>query len=154
MTVSEQIQPANPFADRQPVLRVVAAPRDNNTGGSIFGGWLMGQVDIAAGIVAMQRAGGRVATVAVRNFQFHAAVLAGDLISCYAEITQAGRSSMTIHVDVYCQRDLSRVEALHVADADLIYVALDDQRRPRPIPDKPEAATSEIEDVLQEVRQS
>lgn len=120
--------------DREPTLRIVAMPKDNNTGGSIFGGWLMSQVDIAAGIVAIQRAGGRVATVAVNNFHFREAVLAGDLVSCYAEVSGVGQSSISIHVDVYCQRDLSEGNVLHVADAQLTYVALDDERRPRPVP--------------------
>ncbi len=139
MTSAENNLPVSLPANREPVLRVVAMPKESNTGGSIFGGWLMGQVDMAAGIVAIQRAGGRVATIAVKNFHFHEAVLAGDLVSCYAEVIDVGRTSMTIHVDVYCQRNLSAVQVLHVADAELTYVALDENRRPRPVPeDAPE----------------
>ncbi|MCS3903004.1 acyl-CoA thioesterase YciA [Methylohalomonas lacus] len=125
-------------SDREAVLRVAAMPKESNTGGSIFGGWLMGQVDIAAGIIAIQRAAGRVATVAVNNFHFREAVLAGDLVSCYAEVIEVGRTSMTIHVDVYSQRHLGAPGAavLHVADAELTYVALDDERRPRTVPEE------------------
>jgi len=132
MTATRQSIPQ--LSDREPVLRVVAMPGEENTGGSIFGGWLMGQVDIAAGIVAIRRAAGRVATVAVNNFQFRKPVLAGDLVSCYAEVIHVGRTSMRIHVDVYVQRHLSRPETLHAATAELTYVALDDDRRPRPVP--------------------
>lgn len=136
-TASENTRQSLP-ADREAVLRVAATPSEINTGGSIFGGWLMGQVDIAAGIVAIRRAAGRVATVAVNNFHFREAVLAGDLVSCYAEVIAVGRTSMTIHVDVYSQRHLGAPgeAVLHVADADLTYVALDDKRRPRPVPEE------------------
>lgn len=122
--------------ETEPVLRVVAMPSETNTGGSIFGGWLMGQVDIAAGIVAIQRAAGRVATVSVNNFHFRKPVLAGDLVSCYAEISGVGKTSITTHVDVYVQRRLEEPQILYAASADLTYVALDDQRRPRPVPDE------------------
>ncbi len=121
-------------AGKEPVLRVVAMPSEINSGGSIFGGWLMSQVDIAAGIVAIQRAAGRVATVAVDNFRFKKPVMAGDLLSCYAEVSSVGRTSMTIHVDAYVQRPLDNPETLHVAVADLTYVALDENRQPRPVP--------------------
>ncbi len=120
--------------DREPTLRVVAMPSENNTGGSIFGGWLMGQVDIAAGIVAIQRADGRVATVAVNNFYFRQPIMAGDLVSCYAEVSHVGRTSMTIDVDVYVQRKLSQPDILFAAEAELTYVALDEERRPRTVP--------------------
>lgn len=133
MTMNEHSPNPGLPDDREPTLRQVAMPRENNTGGSIFGGWLMSQVDIAAGIVAIRRAGGRVATVAVNNFHFRAPVLAGDLVSCYASVSDIGRTSLIIHVDVYAQRDLAPEEVLHVADAQLTYVALDGERRPRPV---------------------
>ena len=72
--------------DRQLSVRVLAMPADNNPSGDIFGGWLMSQVDIAGSIVSMQVAQGRVATVAVHDFQFIKPVLVGDLVSCYAEV--------------------------------------------------------------------
>lgn len=132
MTAEEQ--EIRQLPETEPVLRVVAMPSESNTGGSIFGGWLLGQVDIAAGIVAMQRAGGRVATVAVNNFQFKEPVLAGDLVSCYAEVSKVGKTSMTIHVDVYAQRHAESPQLLYAATAELVYVALDEKRRPRPVP--------------------
>ncbi|MDZ7737277.1 MAG: acyl-CoA thioesterase [Gammaproteobacteria bacterium] len=127
-------QMTDELPNREPDLRVVAMPSESNTGGSIFGGWLMGQVDIAAGILAIQRAGGRVATVAVNNFHFEKPVLAGDLVSCYAEVSETGKTSMTIHVDVFAQRNMSAPETFHAAEADLSYVALDENRQPRPVP--------------------
>jgi len=120
--------------DREPALRVVAMPSETNTGGSIFGGWLMGQVDIAAGIIAMQRAGGRVATVAVNDFYFRQPVMAGDLVSCYAEVSEVGRTSMTIKVEAYVQRNLGEPITLLAAEARLTYVALDENRQPRQVP--------------------
>lgn len=122
------------LSGREPALRVVAMPSEINTGGSIFGGWLMGQVDIAAGIIAMKRAGGRVATVAVNDFYFRQPVMAGDLVSCYAEISEVGRTSMTIEVEVYAQRNLSEPSTLLAAEARLTYVALDENRQPRQVP--------------------
>lgn len=135
-------QMTDELPNREPDLRVVAMPSESNTGGSIFGGWLMGQVDIAAGILAIQRAGGRVATVAVNNFHFKKPVLAGDLVSCYAEVTETGRTSMTIHVDVYVKRNLDAVETFYAAEADLTYVALDENRQPRSVlaPDSTEVS--------------
>lgn len=115
----------------QPALRVVAMPRDTNGEGSIFGGWLMSQVDIAGSIIALARARGRVATVAVNNFHFRKPVLVGDLLSCFANVKTTGKTSVTVHVDVYVQRNASAPECLQVADAELTYVALDAKRRPR-----------------------
>ena len=79
--------------DKQPVLRVTAMPRDTNPGGSIFGGWLMSQIDIAGAIVALNRAQGRVATVKVNSMEFFHPVLVGDLISCYATVYK-GRQNL------------------------------------------------------------
>lgn len=127
-------QKTEKLPDREPDLRIVAMPSETNTGGSIFGGWLMGQVDIAAGILAIKRAHGRVATVAVNNFHFKKPVMAGDLVSCYAEVSETGRTSITIHVDVYVQRHPAAPETFFAAEADLTYVALDENRQPRTIP--------------------
>ena len=117
---------------RIPTIRVAAMPRDANAAGDIFGGWIMSQVDIAGSIVALQRAGGRVVTVAVNSFEFHHPVFVGDLISCYAEVTRVGRTSLTVEVEVYAER--GRVDApIKVTQATLTYVAVDDNRRPRPV---------------------
>lgn len=121
--------------DRQPAIRVAAMPADANAGGSIFGGWIMSHVDIAGSIVARERAKGRVATVAVNSFEFHQPVFVGDLISCYAELVRVGRTSITVRVEVYAQRNPANMQTVKVTEAELTYVALDENRKPRKVPD-------------------
>ena len=121
-------------ADIHPTIRVLAMPADTNAAGDIFGGWLMSQVDIAASVVARQRAQGRVVTVAVNNFQFIKPVYVGDLLSCYAEVVKIGRTSLTVNVDALVQRYSEGGEELKVAEAQLTFVAIDQNRRPRPVP--------------------
>jgi acyl-CoA thioesterase YciA len=118
-------------AGRDPTLRVVPMPADENQSGDIFGGWIMAQVDIAGSIPAMRLAKGRVATVAVNSFQFKQQVLVGDVISLYAEVVRVGRTSITVNVEVYAQRRPEREEVVKVTEATLTYVALDADRRPR-----------------------
>ena len=120
--------------DQQPAIRVVAMPKDTNAGGSIFGGWIMSQVDIAGSIAAVERAKGRVVTVAVNSFEFHQPVFVGDLISCFADVIKTGRTSITVKVEVYAQRDPSEVQTVKVTEAELTYVALDENRKPRAVP--------------------
>src|SRR5512144_915856 len=117
--------------DRQPELRVVPMPADANQHGDIFGGWVMSQVDIAGGVVAARRARGRVATVAVNSFVFKEPVLIGDLVTFYAEITRVGRTSITVAVEVYAQRNPTDIVTVKVTEASLTYVATDADRRPR-----------------------
>jgi len=119
---------------KEPVLRVVPMPADVNVHGDIFGGWIMAQVDLAGGIAAMQRARGRVATVAVNAFQFKQPVYMGDLLSFYADVIRVGNTSLTIKVEVYAQRSPVDVEVVKVTEATLTYVATDEDRRPRPVP--------------------
>jgi len=120
--------------ERQPTLRVVPMPADANQHGDIFGGWVMSQVDIAGGVVAARRARGRVATVAVNSFVFKEPVLIGDLVSLYAEITRVGRTSITVAVEVYAQRNPTDLVTVKVTEASLTYVATDGERRPRAVP--------------------
>ncbi|MCZ7565526.1 MAG: acyl-CoA thioesterase [Burkholderiales bacterium] len=120
--------------DREPVLRVVPMPADVNVHGDIFGGWIMAQVDLAGGVAAMQRARGRVATVAVNAFQFKEPVYMGDLLSFYADVVRVGNTSLTIKVEVYAQRSPVDVEVVKVTEATLTYVATDENRQPRPVP--------------------
>ena len=94
--------------DEQPALRVVPMPADVNQHGDIFGGWVMSQVDIAGAVPAARRARGRVATVAVNSFVFKQPVLIGDVVSFYATITRGGRTSITVDVEVYAQRNPDR----------------------------------------------
>lgn len=120
--------------DRPPVLRVVPLPADVNQHGDIFGGWIMSQVDIAGGILAAQRARGRVATVAVNAFQFKEPVLVGDVVTFFGAIVRTGRTSITVNVEVYATRNPREVEHVKVTEATLTYVAVGENRRPRPLP--------------------
>jgi acyl-CoA thioesterase YciA len=120
--------------DREPTIRVLAMPTDTNAAGDIFGGWIMSQVDIAGSIAAYRRARGRVVTVAVNSFEFHQPVFVGDLISCYAEVTRVGRTSLTLRVEVYAERNRQQEECIKVTEATLTYVAVDEQRKPRVVP--------------------
>lgn len=115
-------------------VRVLAMPADTNPQGDIFGGWLMSQVDIAGSILAVQRAQGRVATVAVHNFQFLKPVYVGDLVSCYAQLEQEGRTSVRVGVEVYSERERDPDSVKKVASASITYVAVDSDSRPRPLP--------------------
>jgi acyl-CoA thioesterase YciA len=119
---------------RQPALRVVPMPADVNQNGDIFGGWVMSQVDIAGSIPASRRARGRVATVAVNSFVFREPVLIGDLVSFYADITREGRTSITVAVEVYAQRNPTDIICVKVTEASLTYVAVGADRRPRELP--------------------
>ena len=118
-------------AGRSPVLRVVPMPADANQHGDIFGGWIMAQVDIAGGVIAAIRARGRVATVAVNSFVFREPVMIGDRVSFYAEVIRVGRTSITINVEVFAERNPAEREVVKVTEATLTYVATDTQRRPR-----------------------
>ncbi len=119
-------------------LRIPATPDHTNTGGDIFGGWIMAQVDIAGSIPAVRRCRGRVVTVAIKHFVFHKPVFAGDMISIYAEISHIGTSSITVDIQVHVERNPEQPETLFVADAQLIYVAVNDQGQPRPVQQLPQ----------------
>jgi acyl-CoA thioesterase YciA len=113
-------------------LRVPAVPADTNASGDIFGGWIMGMMDMAAGSAAHEIAAGRVATVAVSDLVFLRPVKVGDMISCYTELVKTGRTSITIDVDVWARR---RMPILHerVTKARFVMVAVDASGRPRPV---------------------
>jgi acyl-CoA thioesterase YciA len=122
----------------QPAIRTVAMPADANPAGDIFGGWLMSQMDLAAGNVAARRAGGRCATVAVDALTFLRPVLVGDEVSLFAEVVGEGRSSMRIHVEAW-RRPRAGDDQLKVTEATFTFVALDAQGRPRLLPPLPRA---------------
>jgi acyl-CoA thioesterase YciA len=126
--------PAVNLPDTEPALRVVPMPADANQHGDIFGGWVMSQVDVAGSIPASRRARGRVATVAVNSFVFREPVLIGDVVSFYAQITREGRTSITVSVEVYAQRNPTEVICVKVTEASLTYVAVAPDRRPRVLP--------------------
>ena len=124
---------AAPPPPREPAVRTLAMPGDANPAGDIFGGWVLAQMDIAGGIVAGQRARGRVATVALDGMTFHRPVRVGDVVSCYAEVVRVGRTSLTIQVETYVRRGRTSDE-VRVTEGRFTLVALDDAGRPRPVP--------------------
>ena len=117
----------------EPAVRTIAMPADTNPSGDIFGGWLLAQMDLAAGTMAYQRAKGRVATIALDGMAFHRPVYVGDLVSCYARVTQVGRSSITVHVETYARRGRTN-EEVRVTEGRFTMVAIDAEGRPRPVP--------------------
>jgi len=120
--------------DKQPVLKVPAMVADSNHNGTMFGGWLMAQVDIAGSIPALRRAQGSVVTAAVKSMNFHAALFIGDLVTFYAEITHTGKSSITVDVDVWIERNIADIQTVNVANASLVFVAIDGKGKPRVLP--------------------
>ena len=117
---------------RMPILRVVPGPTDINANGHIFGGWVLSQMDIAAGIVASRRAKGSVATVAIERMEFISPIHLRDLISVYAEVDKVGRSSMAIRIEVVASRNGGEQE-IRVTKGLFTFVAIDAEARPRPI---------------------
>ena len=126
--------PAVSLPDGVPQLRVMAMPADANADGDVFGGWIMAQVDLAGSLPAVRRAHGRVATVAVNSFSFKQPVFVGDLLSLYAKVVKAGNTSVTVTVEVFAERGGDLSQAVKVTEATLTYVAIDENRRPRPLP--------------------
>jgi acyl-CoA thioesterase YciA len=119
-----------------PLIRVMAMPADANPNGDIFGGWLLALMDLAGGSLAVRRARGRCATVAVDAMVFHQPVYVGDEVSCYGALVRTGRSSMTVRIEAW-RRDLATGEERKVTEALFTYVALGPDRRPRALPPLP-----------------
>ena len=119
---------------RHSTLRVVPMPADLNQNGDVFGGWVMSQVDVAGAIPAMRRARGRVATVSVNSFLFKQPVSVGDIVSLYAEIERVGRTSITVKVEVYAERNYSNPIIVKVTEAELTYVAINVDGNKREVP--------------------
>ena len=118
---------------REPAIRTLAMPADANPNGDIFGGWVLSQMDLAGGAVAAQRAGGRVATVAVTAMTFHRPVLVGDEVSCFGEVVKVGRTSIAVHVESWARRGFSN-ERIKVTEGLFTFVAIGPDRKPRPVP--------------------
>lgn len=108
-------------------------PADANPNGDIFGGWLLAQMDLAGGSAAKQRAKGRVVTVGLERMEFHLPVFIGDEVSCYATIHRIGRTSITVSVETWARRGEGN-ERVKVTEGLFTYVAIDADRRPRPVP--------------------
>ena len=125
--------------DQEPVIRIIPMPQNTNPNGDIFGGWIMSQADLAGSIVAVQRIKGRMATVAVNSFVFKKPVFVGDLVSIYGAITKVGNTSITVALEVYAERRMIgdfTGEVVKVTEAEFTYVAIDENRRPHPIPEE------------------
>ena len=122
-----------PLVERQPAVRMLAMPADTNPSGDIFGGWLMSQMDIAGGIAAAARAKGRAVTVAVEGMEFHQPVYVGDLVSCYADVVATGTTSITVKVETLARRRAGG-ETVKVTEGTFVFVAIDADGRPRPVP--------------------
>ena len=116
------------------VMKVIPMPGDVNANGDIFGGWVMAQVDIAGSVIAVRRARGRVATVAVNSFQFKQPVSIGDLLSFWAREVNVGKTSITVQVEVTAERNPENPINVKVTDATLTYVAIDRSGSKRGIP--------------------
>jgi len=108
-------------------------PADANPSGDIFGGWLMGLMDLAGGNAASRRARGRVATIAVEGMVFHSPVLVGDEVSIFAKVVSVGRTSMRIEVEAW-RRKMAEDSSNQVTEAVFTFVAIDAERKPRPLP--------------------
>ena len=121
-------------ADYTLVLKVIPMPSDANANGDIFGGWVMAQVDLAGAVLPARYAQGRMATVAVNQFIFKQPVRVGDILSLCAKMERIGRTSMTVAVGVYAERMSNQGRYIKVTEAQLTYVAIDDDGRPRPVP--------------------
>jgi len=125
--------PAQPTDKGAPVVRTIAMPSDTNPAGDIFGGWLMGQMDLAAGNVAARRSRGRCATISVEAMTFHSPVFVGDEVSLYAWIVAVGRTSIRIQVEVW-RRERTGEATMKVTEGRFTFVAIDADRRPRVVP--------------------
>ncbi len=118
-------------------IRTLAMPADANPSGDIFGGWVLSQMDIAGGIVARERARGRVATVAVTAMTFHLPVYVGDVLCAYVEVEKVGRTSIATWIEAWALRGTGGGR-VRVTEGQFVYVALDADGRPRPVPDEEE----------------
>ena len=121
-------------SDKELVMRVLPMPADSNANGDIFGGWIMAQVDLAGSVLPVRIAKGRVTTVAVNQFIFKQPVSIGDLLSFYATVERVGNTSITVRVEVYAERNPADVQVVKVTEANLTYVAIDREGKPRQVP--------------------
>jgi acyl-CoA thioesterase YciA len=131
---AKTLEPQSLPTDMDLVLRVMPMPADANGNGDIFGGWIMAQVDLAGAVLPARIAKGRIATVAVNEFVFKQPVSMGDLLSFYARVERIGRTSVTVHVEVYAERNPADPQIVKVTQANLTYVAITTDGQPREIP--------------------
>ncbi len=117
-------------------VRLIAMPADTNANGDIFGGWVLSQMDQAGGIAAVERAQGRVVTIAVEAMTFIRPVKVGDVLCVYTSVERVGRTSMKLHIEAWARRFRTHVRE-KVTDAYFTFVAIDENGRPRPLPPEP-----------------
>ena len=129
----EEVATSEPLGEL--ALQTLAMPKDTNPSGDIFGGWLVSQMDLAAGIISKKVTKGRSATVAIQNVAFLRPVSVGSTVSCYCYVTKRGRSSLHIAVDVRTSHQLNQIDNLKVAEGLFVFVAIDDAGKSRPLPD-------------------
>lgn len=131
-TPNTLLTPPDLHPEMELVMRVMPMPKDANGNGDIFGGWIMSQVDLAGCVLPGRVSRGRVTTVAVNEFVFRHAVSVGDLLSFYARVTRIGNTSITVHVEVWAERNPHEPLLVKVTEANATYVAIDHDGRPRP----------------------
>ena len=129
--MTEAADPAWPA--EEPVLRAIAMPSDTNPEGDIFGGWLVSQMDLAGATIAFRRAQGRCVTVAIDGMSFLSPVFVGDEVSLFARLMHVGRTSVRVSVEAWRRRRDGR-DVYKVTQGVFVYIAIDGQRRPRPLP--------------------
>ena len=119
--------------DAELVLKVIPMPADCNQSGDIFGGWVMAQVDLAGAVLPARYVNGRIATVAVNEFIFKQPVKVGDILSFFSSVTRVGNTSITVKVEVFAERFSMQGVYLKVTEANVTYVAIDSNGKPKPI---------------------
>jgi acyl-CoA thioesterase YciA len=117
----------------EPALRLFAMPKDANANGDVFGGWVMSQMDLAGAVPAVERAAGRIATVAVNAMRFHQPIAVGDLVTCYARIEDTGTTSISVKVETWARRR-GTAQQVKVTEGTFVYVASDESGAKRPLP--------------------
>jgi acyl-CoA thioesterase YciA len=134
MTDQNQDDASRPQPQGELALQTLAMPKDTNANGDIFGGWLVSQMDLAAGIISKQVCKGRSATVAIEKVTFLKPVTMGSTVSCYCQVVKKGRTSVHLAVEVWTWHQLTSHDGVKVAEGTFVFVAIDDSGRPRPIP--------------------
>lgn len=120
----------------QPPVRIMMMPKDTNANGTIFGGIILSHIDLAGAVEAHRHAPGRVVTVAMDKVEFHAPVFVGNLVSFYTRTLRLGRTSVTVKVSVEVERNYDRSNREKVTEAEVVYVQIDDNGKPVPLPEK------------------
>ena len=125
--------------DRTPrgelTIRVQAMPKDTNPSGDVFGGWILSQMDIAGGVFCKQIAMGRVVTIAIDSTQFRLPVFIADTLCCYVNFVKQGRTSVTVHIEAWVNREYDKEKIILVTEGEFTFVKVDEDRNPTPIED-------------------